>query len=99
MWLVVTSFAAILATALWYFLENDSKSHKLGFLSLMLWGASIMIFVDHLIGYLTEGGEFLEISVEATVLGIVMVMVALIIWEAALLVSDPMKKFKRMKLV
>lgn len=49
MWLVVTSFAAILATALWYFLENDSKSCKLGFLSLMLWGASIMIFVDHLI--------------------------------------------------
>ncbi len=99
MWLVVTSFAAILATALWYFLENDSKSCKLGFLSLMLWGASIMIFVDHLIGYLTEGGEFLEISVEATVLGIVMVMVALIIWEVALLVSDPMKKLKKMKLV
>jgi len=99
MWLVITTFAAIFATALWYFLEDANKNYRLSLLSLMLWGASIMIFVDHLIGYLTEGGEFLEVSVEATILGIVMVMVALIIWEISLFVTDPMKKLKKMKLI
>jgi len=29
---------------------NDEKNYKLGFLSLMLWGATIMILVDHLLG-------------------------------------------------
>ena len=98
MWLVVTTFAAILATAFWYFLENTKKRYRLDVLTLMLWGASIMIFVDHCIGYITEGGEFLEISVDSTILGIVMVMFALIIWGIFLLVSDPMEKIKKVKL-
>jgi len=58
-------------------------------LSLILWGATIMIFIDHLIGYLIEGGEFLEVSPNALVLGFVMLLGALMVWELILIVKDP----------
>lgn len=45
MTLLVTVFAAIISTILWYQKENR-KELRLGTLSLMYWGASIMWFVD-----------------------------------------------------
>jgi len=86
MWLVIVSLAAVITTAIWYI---TGGKYKLGFLSLMFWGATLMWFVDHLIGYILEGGEFLELTLEATVLGVVVVIIALIIWEIALLYDDP----------
>jgi hypothetical protein len=88
---------AILITALWYI---TPKGYKLEYLSLMFWGASIMIFVDHVLGY--EGGEFLEMTTDGlipngTLLGITMMIPAFIIWEIALLLEDPKGKFKRKK--
>jgi len=88
MWLIILSFAATITTALWYSKAENDK-HMLNFLSLILWGTTIMVLVDHVIGYLMEGGEFLEITVEATVLGSVMLIAALVIWEIALLIKDP----------
>lgn len=88
MWLVILVFAAAIATALWYS-KAESDRCMLWFLSLLLWGASIMIFVDHVVGYLMEGGEFLELTAEATVLGFILLTTALIVWEAALLFKDP----------
>ena len=87
MWLITTIICAILSTALWIFLK---KKYKLGFLSMMLWGASIMIFIDHVLGY--EGGEFIEMTTEGmitngTVLGIAMVIPLFIIWEIYLIIS------------
>ena len=35
-----------------------------------------MIFVDHVMGFILEGGEFLEISIEAKVLGFIMLAAA-----------------------
>ncbi len=93
MWLVVLAFVAAVVTAIWY--AKDDGQYKLGFLSMILWGATIMIFVDHTIGYLMEGGEYLEITPEATLLGIVLVIVALIVWEIALLFEDPKGKFRK----
>lgn len=55
----------------------------------MLWGATIMVLVDHVISYLMGGGEFFELTPEASALGFAMVTVALIIWEAILLIRDP----------
>jgi hypothetical protein len=88
MWLVILAFSATIATALWYSKAEDDK-YMLKFLSLILWGASIMVFVDHVMGYITEGGEFLEMTTEATVLGIVLLITALIVWEISLLLKDP----------
>ncbi|MGQ9552241.1 MAG: hypothetical protein ACUVUE_07435 [Candidatus Bathycorpusculaceae bacterium] len=88
MWLVVLAMAAALSTAVWYSkAENDKCMLKL--LSLILWGASIMVFVDHVMGYLMEGGEFLELSAEATVLSFVLLIAALAVWEIVLLIKDP----------
>jgi hypothetical protein len=66
-------------------------------LSLILWGATIMVFVDHVMGYLMEGGEFLEMSVEATVLGFVLLVSALVFWEIVLLIKDPKRVLHKSK--
>jgi len=66
-------------------------------LCLILWGATIMVFVDHVMGYLMEGGEFLELTLDATVLGFAMLTAALIIWEIALLLKDPKKVLYKRK--
>lgn len=92
MWLITTMLAAIIATAAWYFTKKD---YKLDILSLMLWGTSIMILVDHILGY--EGGAFLEMQTEglitnATLLGIVMLIPIFIVWEAILILTKPKPK-------
>ena len=95
MWLLTTVIAAIMVTAIWYI---KPKIYKLDLLSLMLWGTSIMIMVDHVLGY--EGGEFLEVQTEGlitngTLLGIVMLIPILIIWEIILIISRPKEKIVR----
>lgn len=88
MWLIILLFGATISTALWYSKAEDDK-YMLKFLSLILWGASIMVFIDHLAGYITEGGEFIEYSLQSTILGFTLIVTALIIWEIALLLKDP----------
>ena len=95
MWLILLALAAVTATAAWYI--KDNGTYKLGFLSMILWGTTLMVFVDHLIGYLTERGEFLETTLDATILGVVLVTVALIVWEVILLLKDPKNKLKTLR--
>jgi hypothetical protein len=85
MWLITTAFAAIIFTSLWVIFK---KRFKLGFLSLMLWGATIMILVDHLLGY--TGGSFVETETggliqNATLLGILMLTPIFVIWLSSIL--------------
>jgi len=94
MWLILTSLAAVITTAIWYIKAPDDK-YKLGFLSLIFWGATLMWFVDHLMGYLMEGGEFFEINLDAMILGVVVIIVALITWEIVLLGGDPKGVLRR----
>lgn len=89
MWLVTTTFAAAITTAIWYISDGARKTYKIGFLNLILWGSAIMIFVDHVIGYLTEGGEFIETTPNAILLSIILVIVAILLWELVLLIKDP----------
>jgi hypothetical protein len=89
MWLITTLVAAIGSTILWYFLP---RIYKLDLLSLMLWGASLMILVDHILGY--SGGSFLELETEgpitdSIVLGIVMLIPIFIIWMTVFLIKKP----------
>lgn len=79
MWLITTLIFAIIITLLWF----KTRKYKLDFLSLMLWGANIMIFTDHILNY--EGGDFIEIETEglianATLLGIIMLLPVISIW-------------------
>jgi hypothetical protein len=91
-WLITTLIAAIAVTAIWYV---KPKIYRLDVLSLMLWGTSIMILVDHVLGF--EGGEFIELETDGlitngAVLGIVMLIPILIIWEVILITSKPKAK-------
>ncbi|AGG07043.1 MULTISPECIES: hypothetical protein [Dehalococcoides] len=94
MWLIMTLVAALITTAIWYIKAPDDK-YKLGFLSLMFWGASIMWLVDHVIAYLQEGGEFLEINQDAILLGVSVIIFGLLVWEISLLLSDPKGVIKK----
>ena len=92
MWLITTLVGAFIATAAWYVLP---KKYKLHLLSLMFWGASLMILVDHIIGY--EGGAFLELQTEglitnSTALGILMIIPVLLFWLIVLTITKPKEK-------
>ena len=87
MWLIVSFVAAIVVTAIWAYAP---KKYKLDSLCLMLWGLSLMILVDHVMGY--EGGEFLQMETDGlikngTVLGIAMLIPVFIVWEIQLLLA------------
>jgi hypothetical protein len=90
MWLITSFITAIAVTAVWIFAP---KKYQLGFLGLMLWGLTIMILVDHIMGY--QGGPFIEMETNGlitngTVLGIAMLIPIFVIWEISLMHS----KFK-----
>lgn len=95
MWLVTTLIAAISATFLWYLAP---KVYKLDILSLLLWGASLMILVDHLLGY--EGGSFIEMETDGLItnsilLGIVMLIPVFVIWLLVFIMKKPNKNIER----
>lgn len=92
MYLIITAIAAIIVTIAWYS-KAPNDTYKLGTLSLIFWGATIMWLVDHVIAYLAEGGEFLEISLDATMLGVCVVIIGLLAWLVMLLIKDPKKVF------
>jgi hypothetical protein len=85
MWLITSLIAAIAVTAIWFIAP---KRYQLHFLALMLWGLSIMVLVDHILGY--EGGAFVEMETDglisnSIVLGIVMLIPIFVIWELSLI--------------
>lgn len=89
MWLITTLIAAICVTLVWYVAP---RVYKLNLLSLMLWGASLMILVDHILGY--DGGSFFEMETEGFInnsilLGIVMIIPVFIIWILVLIIKKP----------
>ena len=92
MWLVTTSIAAAGATLGKFVIPKD---YKLGFLALMLWGAAVMILVDHILGY--KGGAFLEKTTDgmianSAVLGIVMSVPVFVTWGISLLISNSKRR-------
>lgn len=99
MTLLITVFAAIIATVVWYVKENDMK---LGVLCLMYWGASIMWFVDAVVEYLEIGAEYFTPAaadmLNDSYLGLSVVALGLIIWLVILLIKDPKGKIKKMLL-
>lgn len=88
MWLLLTALAALIATALWY-VGAPADKYKLGFLSLIYWGATLMWLVDHVLAYVQEGGPFFEISADATGLGLSVLILGLVVWLGRLLLADP----------
>lgn len=92
MTLLITIFAAITVTIIWY--RSLSKNDmKLGTLALMYWGASLMWLVDAIFEYAELGAQFFtpafEDMVNDSYLGLCVVALGLIIWMIVLFVKDP----------
>ena len=91
MTLLITVFAAIIATVLWYNRKDDSM--RLGILCFLFWGASIMWFVDAIFEYAElKAGYFtpaLGDMINDAYLGLSVVALALVIWLVRLLIADP----------
>ncbi|MBQ9867295.1 MAG: hypothetical protein IJM34_09765 [Lachnospiraceae bacterium] len=91
MTLLITVFAAVIATVLWYTRKNDNLG--LGFLCFMFWGASIMWLVDAVFEYVELKEAYftpaLEDMINDTFLGLSVVALALVVWVVRLLITDP----------
>lgn len=91
MTLLITVFAAVISTLLWYNRKNDDMRYEI--LLFMYWGAAIMWFVDAVFEYAEAGAEFFEPAVADMIndsfLGISVVALGLVIWIVFLLVRDP----------
>ena len=92
MTLLTTVFAAITCTVIWY--RNAPKSEmKLGFLSLMYWGASLMWLIDAIFEYVELQTEYFTPApidmLNDFYLGLSVVALGLIIWLVVLLIKDP----------
>jgi len=86
MWLLLTAFAALVATALWRASAPGDK-YKLGFLSLIYWGATLMWLVDHVMAYVQEGGPFFDFSAQAVWVGVSVIALGLLVWLVRLSMS------------
>jgi len=91
MWLVVTGALAVLSSLAFFLSDKKGRSElKLGTLSLMLWGTTVLVFVDHLIPFLKEGGPFFEMATDGIVqngvlLGALMSAPIFAVWIALVL--------------
>ena len=97
MTLLITIFAAIISTVIWY--RKPESNMKIGTLCLMYWGASIMWLVDAAVEYAELGAEYFTPTaidmLNDTYLGLSVVAFGLLIWLAALLIKDPNKVIKK----
>ena len=97
MTLLITVFAAVIATVIWYRRDNDDM--RLGVLCFMYWGASLMWLVDAIFEYAELGEEYfapaLEDMINDSFLGLSVVALGLVIWLIRLLIADPRGVVKR----
>lgn len=84
MWLILTAAAAVAATV-GARVDTQGDRHRLGFLALIYWGATLMWLVDHVIAYIEEGGPFFDFSLQATLIGLSVLILGLVVWLIRLL--------------
>lgn len=92
MTLLVTVFAAIICTVIWY-KKAPQDDMKVGVLSLMYWGASLMWTVDAVFEYAEDPEGYFNPAAADMIndlfLGVSVVALGLIIWLVVLLIRDP----------
>ena len=97
MTLLVTVFAAVFTTLLWYRL--DDKSLMLSIPLFMFWGASIMWFVDAVFEYVKLRDAYFtpapEDMLNDAFLGFSGIALVLVIWIVAVLIKDPKGVIRR----
>lgn len=98
MTLLITIIAAVASTVVWYTNEHRD-TYKLGTLSLIYWGASLMWLIDFVAEYIELRAdyfvqEFADI-LNDSILGVTVVVIGLVAWLAVLLVKDPKGVFNK----
>ena len=92
MTLLTTVFAALISSIIWY-KKEEARKLKIGTLSLMYWGASLMWLIDAIFEYAELGAEsFVPAPLDMLndlYLGLSVIALGLIIWLVILLVRDP----------
>ena len=101
MTLLVTVFAAVICTGIWY-CKASARELKTGLLCWMYWGASLMWLVDAIFEYAELGAEyFVPAPVDMLndlYLGLSVVALGLVIWLVVLLIRDPKGTVKSARL-
>ena len=98
MTLLLTAIAAVVATTVWY-VNEQRDTYKLGTLSLIYWGASLMWLMDFVFEYAELKAayfdqEFADI-LNDSLLGVAVIALGLIAWLIILLIKDPKGVFKK----
>ncbi len=92
MTLLITVFAAVISTVVWY-RNAPNNELRLGILCWLFWGASLMWLVDAVFEYVELKAAYftpaLEDMANDLYLGLSVVALGLVIWLVALLVKDP----------
>ena len=92
MTLLVTAFAAIISTVLWY-KHAPKDDMKISVLCWMYWGASLMWLVDAIFEYAELKAEYFSPApadmLNDLFLGLSAVALGLVIWLVILLIRDP----------
>ena len=92
MTLLVTIFAAVASTLVWYN-SKAARELKVGTLCYMFWGASIMWLVDAIYEYAELKADYFMPEpadmMNDLFLGLSVIAFALIIWVAIILIKDP----------
>lgn len=98
MTLLITVFAAVISTALWYVRAPESRM-RLGTLSLMYWGASLMWLVDAVFEFIELRSDFFTPApadmLNDAFLGLSAVALGLVVWIAIVLIKNPRNVLKR----
>lgn len=92
MTLLLTVFAAVVSTVIWYKNYPDNKL-MISTLCFMFWGASLMWTIDAIMEYRELGAEFFTPSgadmLNDAFLGLSVIALAMVIWIVTLLIKDP----------
>lgn len=99
MTLLLTVFAAVTVTVIWY-VSPMARKMKTGLLCYMYWGASLMWLVDAVAEYIELRSEYFTPSaadmVNDAFLGFSVIALALVIWIVYVLVKDPCDVIKNL---
>ncbi len=92
MTLLITVFAAVIATLVWY-TRKDLRDLKIGILCFMFWGASLMWLGDAIFEYSELQADYFTPAgadmLNDAFLGLSVIALALVIWTVIVLISDP----------
>ena len=91
MTLLITEFAAVIATLTWYNRKNDDL--KIEVLCFMYWGASLMWLIDAIFEFAELKADYFAPAAQDMLndafLELAVVALGLVIWVCVLLIKDP----------